>query len=157
MAEISLIKGAGGMLYPLGADDAELVASKIRTGEVIRCEFSKVRNGKFHRKYFALLNLGFEYFQPAAVQYRGQTLVPDKNFDEFRRWIAVKAGFFDIVGYPDGSIRVRAKSISFAKMDDVEFSGLYSATIDVLLASVLACFDDADAVDAAVSQIIGFC
>lgn len=157
MAELALIKTANGQLAPLAANDAELIQQKLKTGDVVRADFKKARNGKFHRKYMALLTLAYDYFNPQPVQYRGQQITPAKNFDEFRRWVAVQAGFYDVVGYPDGSVRVRAKSISFANMDDTEFHDLYSATIDVLLQNVLyGKFNNAADVDNAVNQLLGY-
>jgi hypothetical protein len=157
MAELALIKTANGQLAPLAANDAELIQQKLKTGDVVRADFKKVRNGKFHRKYMKLLTLAYDYFEPQPVQYRGQRITPAKNFDEFRRWVAVQAGFYDVVGYPDGSVRVRARSISFANMDDTEFHDLYSATIDVLLQHVLfGKFKSALEVDNAVEQLLRF-
>ena len=154
MSEIALVKSAGGLLLPLSANDAELITDKLKLGEVIKCKFKKSRNAKFHRKYFALLNLGFEYFEPSPIEYRGQQVTPQKNFDEFRKWVAVQAGFYDVVGYPDGTARVRAKSISFAKMDDLEFEGLYQKTITVLMDNALSAFKSYEEIDHAVNQII---
>jgi len=157
MAELALIKTANGQLAPLAANDAELIQQKLKTGDVVRADFKKARNGKFHRKYMSLLNLAFDYFEPAPVKYRGQQVTPMKNFNEFRKWLAVQAGFYDVVGYPDGSVRVRAKSISFANMDDIEFDALYSASIDVLLLNVLyGKFKNAADVDNAVNQLLGY-
>ncbi|MGI3041163.1 DUF1367 family protein [Shewanella algae] len=156
MAELALIKTATGQLAPLAANDADYV-QKMKIGEIARGKFKKDRNPQFHRKYMSLLNLAFDYFEPKPVKYRGQQLTPAKNFDEFRRWIAVQAGFYDVVGYPDGSVRVRAKSISFANMGEDEFSGLYSVTIDVLLAHVLfGKFKSSAEVDAAVDQLLRY-
>lgn len=157
MAELALVKTAIGNLIPLAVVDAELVQQKLKVGDVVRADFKKARNGKFHRKYMSLLNLAFDYFEPKAVVYRGQSVTPTKNFDEFRRWIAVQAGYYDVVGYPDGCVRVRARSISFANMDEVEFDGLYSASIDVLMAHVLfGKFKSAAEVDNAVNQLMGY-
>jgi hypothetical protein len=157
MAELALVKHHSGILLPLAANDAELVNDKLNVGDVIRADFKKARNGKFHRKYMSLLNLAFDYFEPVPVMYRGQQLMPMKNFNEFRKWLAVQAGFYDVVGYPDGTVRIRAKSISFANMDDIEFDALYSASIDVLLPNVLfGKFKNAAAVDNAVNQLLGY-
>ncbi|MBA3116223.1 DUF1367 family protein, partial [Salmonella enterica] len=53
-------------------------------------------------------------------------------------WVTVEAGYFDVVELPDGSIRKVAKSISFAKMDETEFQGLYKAAFDVLWRWILS-------------------
>ncbi|MCV5513447.1 DUF1367 family protein, partial [Escherichia coli] len=35
-------------------------------GSVLEADFKLVRNPAFHRRYFALLNLGFEYWEPTG-------------------------------------------------------------------------------------------
>lgn len=52
-----------------------------------------------------------------------------KDFDSFREWITVKAGFFHFVQTPAGPRKV-AKSISFAQMDEVDFSNYFKAILD---------------------------
>ena len=44
----------------------------------------------------------------------------------------------------DGTVRIKAKSISFASMDEEEFERLYQATLTVLLERVLVGMSDAD-------------
>lgn len=61
---------------------------------------------------------------------------PEKNFDRFRRDVAILCGFFDVVIRLDGSTRIEAKSISFAKMGKEDFEELYSKTIDLFLAKI---------------------
>ena len=40
--------------------------SKCKLGAVLEADFKLVRNPAFHRRYFALLNLGFEYWEPTG-------------------------------------------------------------------------------------------
>ncbi|UKA08683.1 DUF1367 family protein [Photobacterium damselae subsp. damselae] len=70
MAKIALVKTLGGALVPL-TDDDKTVIEKKRVGTVIECDFKTIRNPLFHRKYFALLNLGFDYWNP-----KGGTVSP---------------------------------------------------------------------------------
>ena len=154
MAELALVKTNHGLI-PVAANDAESV-QRLKLGEVVRGEFKRMRNGQFQRKYMALLNLAFDHFEAQPVTYRGQQVTPQKDFDEFRRWVAVLAGFYDVIGYPDGSVRVRAKSISFANMDEEEFSSLYSASINVLLRHVLHQYNDYSEVEHVVEQLVRF-
>ncbi|MBD1583476.1 DUF1367 family protein [Pseudoalteromonas sp. S16_S37] len=154
MAELSFIKTPQGLM-PLTTMDGDYI-QKLKLGEVVNGEFKRVRNPDFHRKYMALLNLGFEHFEVKPIQNKGFCITPLKNFNEFRKWIAIQAGFYEVVGYPDGGVRMRAKSISFAKMDEAEFSELYSKTIDVLLQSVLSQYKDYSEVEQTVEQLIRF-
>ncbi|WP_419832104.1 DUF1367 family protein [Endozoicomonas atrinae] len=138
MAELALQKVGSQMLVPVSDDDQRFV-QQLKTGQVIRAEFRKARNPHFHRKFFALLKLGFDYFEPQPYRMEGtdQWFTPEKNFDEFRRWVTVKAGFYDVIGYPDGSVRVRARSLKFSSMSQEHFEQLYSTALDVLLQYVL--------------------
>ncbi len=61
MAELTLQKVSAQMLVPV-SDDDQLFVQQLKTGQVIRAEFRKTRNPHFHRKFFALLKLGFDHF-----------------------------------------------------------------------------------------------
>ena len=104
---------------------------KLKVGQVISQESKKVRNPKFFRKYFALLNIGFDSWEPGEIGSKYGT--PEKNFDRFRKDVAILSGYYDIVVRLDGSTRPEAKSISFASMEEETFADLYSKTIDVFL------------------------
>ncbi len=175
--QLQLIKHVSGILLPATPQTTEILSSKVRSGAVLEAEFRQVRNAAFHRKFFALLNLGFEYWTPTGgaitdserrlvtgyakflARYGGNqqalmssaevylTRVADKradsisickSFDAYRAWVTVEAGYYDIVELPDGSIRKVARSISFAKMDDTKFQGLYKAAFDVLWRWILS-------------------
>ncbi|MGF1761688.1 DUF1367 family protein [Photobacterium sagamiensis] len=62
---------------------------KKRVGAVIECSFKTVRNPIFHRKYFALLNLGFDYWIP-----KGGTVSPSERslLQRFCRMLAQYGG-----------------------------------------------------------------
>jgi len=61
--QLSLVKLPGGTLMPLTDNDKSLVDKK-RVGTVLEAHFKENRNPRFHRKFFALLNLGFDYWTP---------------------------------------------------------------------------------------------
>ena len=42
------------------------IISKCKLGSVLEADYKLVRNPAFHRRYFALLNLGFEYWEPTG-------------------------------------------------------------------------------------------
>lgn len=62
MAELALIKTAAG-LVPATDADREAV-QKWRTGQVIHGKFTRMRNARFHGKFFAMLDLAWEYWEP---------------------------------------------------------------------------------------------
>ncbi|EOD8959573.1 DUF1367 family protein [Providencia stuartii] len=64
---------------------------------------------------------------------------------------------FDAFEMPDGSLRRVAKSISFAKMDDLAFGELYKATLDVLWNFILfRKFPTQQAAENAAGQLLDF-
>lgn len=64
--ELQLIKQSNEILIPATPESSDFLQSNCKLGAVLVAEFTKVRNPAFHRKFFALLNLGFEYWEPAG-------------------------------------------------------------------------------------------
>ena len=141
--------------YLFATDSDREAAKRHRIGQEVTLEVKTSRNGKFHRKYFALLNLGFEYWETSDREHKGRAVA--KNFDRFRKDVAIMAGHYDPVWNLAGEMRLEARSISFANMDEAEFETLYEATIQILIDKVLASkgFTRAE-VDRAVDSLIRF-
>lgn len=153
MTALKLVKTTNGVI-PLCAEDNELI-QKMKIGTVVECDYKQKRNSRFHRKFFALLNLGYEYWEPEPNQWRGFQAV--KNFDVFREQVTILAGFRDVTYNLDGSVKVKAKSISFASMDETEFERLYSNVLDVIWHKVVnTIFDDKAHLDNAVNQLLSY-
>lgn len=64
--ELQLIKQSPGILIPANPETSEILQSKIKLGAVLVAKFRQPRNSAFHRRFFALLNLGFEYWEPTG-------------------------------------------------------------------------------------------
>ncbi|EFB9392247.1 DUF1367 family protein [Escherichia coli] len=64
--ELQLIKHSSDILISATPETREILQSKIKLGAVLVAEFRQVRNPAFHRRFFALLNLGFEYWEPTG-------------------------------------------------------------------------------------------
>ena len=47
-----------------------IFAIKMQARRRSEADFKLVRNPAFHRRYFALLNLGFEYWEPTGGRFR---------------------------------------------------------------------------------------
>lgn len=193
MASLNLLK-IQNTIVPLAADDMEVIAG-LKAGAVIHCEFKKVRNPKFHRQFFALLNMAYDYWNPtgglipesemrgiqglakylgkvaggeviveAAREYARSLLKSragkfesvEKDFEAFRRWAIIESGFYELKQSPSGITKIPA-SISFARMDEAEFDGLYKAVFNTLWRFVLSgVFKDEQEAEHAVSQLLGF-
>lgn len=151
MAEIMLTKVSQGFI-PAFESDREAMA-RIKQGAIVRCAIVQPRNVKFHRKFFALLNLAFDSWEPPDAEFRGMPV--QKNFDRFRKDVVIAAGWYDVVANLKGEVRAEARSISFAKMDEEEFSRLYNAVANVILQKVLTNYTRDD-LDRVVEQILSF-
>nr|VUD31410.1 Protein of uncharacterised function (DUF1367) [Raoultella sp. NCTC 9187] len=66
MAQLHLIKQTQGILIPATQETSDFLQSKCRLGAILEADYKLVRNPAFHRRYFALLNLGFDYWEPTG-------------------------------------------------------------------------------------------
>lgn len=158
MTDVFMVKRFG-QLMPASENDAEVIAS-LTDGETYKVAITRPRNIRFHRKYFALLDILFDilpepdplpladlrkyygkfwgkrFDSDAAEAAQYQNMQPKKNRDRFRKDLAIVCGHFELVTNSKGETRVEAKSISFASMDEGAFSELYSATLNYGLAHI---------------------
>jgi hypothetical protein len=123
--------------YIVNDEDGEEWDNGNKIGENFTGMFRKSRNLAFHRKYFALLKISFDAWEPdlsgMGTKYGKQI---EKNFERFRKDIVILCGYYSTVVRLDGSVRVEADSISFSKMDEHAFKDLYSKTLDLLIKNV---------------------
>lgn len=141
--EVFLLKTPAGSLIPMGEDEAEAL-KKYKSGTVVRCNISEMRNGLFFRKWWSLVKMAFdqssERLQPR--EHKGLQVLP--SFDEFRKDVTILAGYYEATYKYDGSVRLRARSLAWAGMNEEEFAKLYSATIDAILQKILPGMDRDD-------------
>jgi hypothetical protein len=135
MAELHFIKVAGGMLRPANQADSDAM-QKIRNGAVVVGDFKQPRNPEYHRRYFALLNFAHDYWTPPDLEYKG--VKAEKNFERFRKEVAVLAGHYTVTSDLKGSVKLEPKSISFAAMGELEFQTLYKDVFEILWNYVLS-------------------
>lgn len=162
MTDIALVKLPDGKLRGMSERDQLAYArfksriKKLEPGEVVEIEAKLPRNSKHHRKYFALLNLGFEHWESSRKHktYKGKPVT--KSFESFREDVLILAGFYEQTFNIKGELKLEAKSIKFAKMEQPEFEDLYSKTINVLLEHVLTNYKSADEVNEVVEQVLRF-
>jgi len=87
----------GHALAPASEADAELL-SKIKAGEQVKLTLTRPRNAQFHRKFFALMQLAFDYFEPpehGEGSALAEKLTVEKNFERFRKDITILAGYYE--------------------------------------------------------------
>ena len=127
---------------------------KYKNGALLLCKITQPRNPHFHDKYMALLRVGYKYWEPGEIDCKYG--VPEKNFEQFRKDITILSGFYQVTIRIDGSTRIEAKSISFAKMEDDDFRTLYSKTIDVLLKKIFVGYKEEEVIKLAEQEILNF-
>ncbi|WP_449567074.1 DUF1367 family protein [Lelliottia nimipressuralis] len=65
MAQIQLLKSSATTLTPATPEASEFL-QRFKIGAWLNCDVRQARNLLFHRRFFALLNLGFDYWTPAG-------------------------------------------------------------------------------------------
>lgn len=136
MAEIIMRKLANGALIPQDDEAAEQL-KHIKVGAGVRVTLVRVRNYKFLQKFHVLVGVLFDIWCETAprLQYKGHDVAPNK--EKFRADLTVLCGHYDAVFGVRGELQLKAKSISFASMDEEEFERLYSTAIDIGLGRIL--------------------
>lgn len=134
MAELLFQKGNVGLI-PACEEAIEWMRKK-KLGATILVEPREMRNGSFHRKWFALVKLAFDYWSENAetIEYKGRPVLPD--FERFRKDVTIMAGFYKPVVNLKGETRLEPESLKWASMTEDRFGQLYDATIRVLLERV---------------------
>tara|TARA_R110000822_G_C15338773_1_gene495912 strand:- start:28503 stop:28955 length:453 start_codon:yes stop_codon:yes gene_type:complete len=148
---INMVHMGGGVFKPLTQQDEE-VLKRFKFGDVMTINPVKARNPKFLSKFFAMLNVGYDAFEP-VTEYKGQPV--QKNFDKFRDDVTILAGYYDITVGMKGEPIAVAKSISFGKMKEEEFEKLYSSVANVILTRILTNYTKDD-LDNVVNNVLGF-
>jgi hypothetical protein len=115
-----------GVLDGFGQDDKRMWrrfwkrVTSAEPGEMFNVEVVSPRSGKFHRFHMALEQSLFD------AQERFQ------DFEMFRNWLKIGAGWVEWVPGAKGGIVPLPKSISYAKADEDEFQKYHSAVIAFL-------------------------
>lgn len=152
MADLSFMRSPAG-LVPADQEAADWFA-KVRMGQAVNAQVRLPRNGKFHRLFFAMLNVAYANHDWPEIETKfGRVKC---SAEMFRKYVIVKAGHYEADLTPHGEVRVVPKSIAWAKMDEAEFAKLYSDVLDVILREFLTNWTTGD-MDHAVNQMLGFC
>lgn len=150
MADLSFMKSSAGLLP--SNDETKEWFDKMRYGAVCIAKVTIPRNYKFHRKFFAMLNVSYDNWDRPTINTPNGEIQCSK--DAFRNDVTVLAGYHELTCNTKGEWKYKAKSISFAKMDDAEFAQLYSAVVDVIITRFLPDWGEID-MDKAVRNFLG--
>ena len=149
-------KGQGNVLIPADPAAEQFIAS-LKLGSGAAVEVKKARNIRFHRKFFSLLQLAFDIWEPTGEKmWKGVPI--RKDFERFREDITILAGHYDVSYALDGSVKLTAKSISFANCDEHEFESVYDSVLDVVWEKILreANFRSKAEVENVVNQLMAY-
>ena len=110
-----------GIYFIPATDGDKEKAVKVGQGEVVQVEFKKNRNTLFHRKFFALLNIGFS----------NQDVI--ETFELYRAYVLVSIGWSEFFFTETGQINHIPKSISYEALpDNNEFSEVYDKALSFI-------------------------
>ena len=119
--KIQVVKTSNGFLKPAYNSDYNAF-SKIKPNEIIEIEYKKTRNIKFHRLFFALMNLAYENQEAYTI------------LDVMRKDIIKHAGYYtERINAITGEITQEPNSISFSSMEETEFNKLYTDCKTVIM------------------------
>ena len=93
---------------------------RLEPGEIVSIKTHKSRSGKFHRRHMVIETAVFE----AQEKF--------EQFEQFRNWLKVGAGFCDWVAGPKGAVIPIPKSIAFDKLEDDEMRQVHHDMIHFL-------------------------
>ena len=128
--KLNLLNTAFGLI-PCYDDDFD-EKKRLKEGEYYMANITTVRNQKLHRKYFALINLAWDYVP--GIQ---QEFLYNNDKKVFRKTIEVAAGHCEVIY----NIKLETfthipVSISYETLDNLAFEKLYNSVLDVLYATV---------------------
>ena len=128
--EIHLVRTSLGLQAYADEDYEQL--RKIKVGCVVKANIVRPRNVKFHRKFFSLIRAAWDCLTE-------QQRINLRSVETFREQLLITSGFSEPLYDLNGQkFLERAKSISFAKMDEPAFNEVYSKVLDTILTIMVA-------------------
>ena len=117
--------------FVCATDDDLEKKKKLKLNEVYQFKYSLYRNYEFHKKFFALINIGWEYMSEKQATYFNHSI------DGFRESMTISAGFYNqTYNFTKNEWTQTAKSIKFDKMSEEEFQDLYNKVKDVIFSII---------------------
>lgn len=142
MADIWLVKGVDGALRPALEQDAERL-KRFKAGDPFRAEIRKTRNGKHHRLGMGMLQWVFDNQDRYDV------------FEDFLVEIKLRTGHYREHITLKGKVVYVPLSISFEKMDEVEFGEWRSKAVNAVLKYFMPGMDEPE-FESALNRVLGY-
>lgn len=117
--KLNLIRRADFSFIPAADEDMEK-ALKIKKGEAVEVSVKVLRNYKFHKKFFSMINTAYGFLTEKQRDFFHGSI------DGFRYTLEVAAGYYDeFYSVSRKEWIQKPKSIAFDKMSEAEFDKLY--------------------------------
>lgn len=126
MAVVEVVKNEQGKLEGLGEKGGRAwrrfrkLIDDLGAGEILHFEWWEPRSPGFHKRHFVLLH--------AVFDQQDQFI----DFDAFRMWTQVGAGYCDLMPGPAGRVVAIPRSLKYHKLDEVEFREVHRQVVDFL-------------------------
>lgn len=112
-------------LVPMYGSDLD-EKKRLKVGSDVVCSIRKARNYKFHKKFFALLNVCLDNMPDERAQAWNIWTVEDLKFA-----LKLDLGYAAVVCLC-GKTVIKEQSLAFDKMDETEFDKFYRKALDVI-------------------------
>lgn len=131
MANYKMVKHPGGVLAPIDDATADRL-TRLKTGEVYPVDITIPRNYGFHKKVFNFINFCYAHWSAENTDYRH--LDEEAQKEQLREDLTIKAGYFyQVYDVRKQQLATKAKSISYASMDQDAFERYYNSLINAAL------------------------
>jgi hypothetical protein len=163
MPQFELVKIGNGTVRGHSQDDLDKIErykrfrERLEPGEFYHLKYWQSPDPVLHRRLMALFRLGFDHWEPERARkrltFKGMPI--EKNYDQFRKMVTIRAGYYEQFFDLKGRMQLEAQSLKYDEMTDDEKRELLSKVIDVLLDDVLTNYKRED-VERVVEQIQRF-
>ncbi|MDA3833734.1 MAG: DUF1367 family protein [Spirochaetales bacterium] len=102
-------------------EKTEKYCNRRDVGQVLSGEFKIARNYENHKRFFSMI----------AATFDMQDFF--KEQEAYRKWLILKAGYFETIVGPSGDVTLIPESMAFEHMDEDVFRQVFSAVIDAFL------------------------
>lgn len=109
----------GGAIFAVDEEGKDAIRA-IPNDSFFMAELFLKRNPGNHRRFFAFLQTVFD------MQDHFPTI------EHLRYWLIMKAGWYETIQAPNGTIIFKPKSIAWDRMEEIEFRKAFSHCIDVV-------------------------
>ena len=113
--------------FRCASDDDWEKKRTLKRGTIVECTIKEFRNYQFHKLYFSMINLSWEYLTES------QRAFFKENVEVFRKTVEVAAGHYEPIYSVTRQMWLEVpKSIAFDKLDEASFHELYERVKNVI-------------------------